>query len=149
MRWQMQSVDTNLCSDFGLLLFLYVNAKHVVCIKSFNVIFTTSIKSKNASEKKAEDESWFKKLKQNLIHPTGDGGWDVSFGGHTATIGRTEMPGYVSLHRGSFLLAARERGEETADCVAEGNYLRAAGGAEKPPAPHQSPGATGEISIWT
>lgn len=85
------------------------------------------------------------KLKSNLLHLTGDGGRDVSFGGHTASAGRAEMPGHVSLHGRGFLLAARERGEETADCGAQGDHLRAAGGAEEPPAPHQSPGAAGEI----
>lgn len=75
-----------ICGHISLGFFLYIDAKHIrahlICIKSLIVIFT--------------------------INPKGDGRWDVSFGGHTATIGRTEMPRYVSLHRGGFLLAARE-----------------------------------------
>lgn len=78
---------------------------------------------------------------------TDDGEWDVSAGGHAASAGRAEMPGHVSLHRRGFLLVARERGEEAADRGAEGDHLRAAGGAEEPPAPHQGPGAAGDISI--
>lgn len=73
----------------------------------------------------------------------------MSAGGHAASAGRAEVPGHVSLHGRGLLLAARERGEETADRRAEGDHLRAAGGAEEPPAPHQSPRAAGEISART
>lgn len=68
-------------------------------------------------------------------------------GGHAASAGRAEMPGHVSLHGRGLLLAPRERGEERADCSSEGDHLGAAGGAEEPPASHQSPGAAGEASI--
>lgn len=73
----------------------------------------------------------------------------MSAGGHTASAGRAEMPRYVSLHGRGFLLAAPERGEEAADRGAEGDHLRAAEGAEEPPAPHPCPRAAGEISILT
>lgn len=67
----------------------------------------------------------------------------MSAGGHAASAGRAEMPRHVSLHGRGLLLAARERGAEAADRGAEGDHLRAAGGAEEPPAPHQSAGAAG------
>lgn len=84
-----------------------------------------------------------------VASPPGDGGRDVSAGGHAASAARAEVPRHVSLHRRGFLLAARERGEEAADRGAEGDHLRAAGGAEEPPAPPQSPRAAGDISTWT
>lgn len=83
------------------------------------------------------------------MHLTGDGGRDVSPGGHTASGGGAEVPGHVSLHGGGFLLAARERGEETTDRCTEGDHFRAAGGDEEPPPPHQGPGAAGEMSVAT
>lgn len=74
----------------------------------------------------------------------GDGERDVPPGSHASSAGRAEVPGHVPLHGGGFLLAARKRGEQTADIGSEGDHLGAAGGAEEPPAPHQGPGAAGE-----